>query len=550
MRRIKVILNIKKIISISFISATVLSTQLIADYHAMINNQQKGPFSTTQLQKMTNDGTISSNTLVWQSGMNGWEAAGIQQELQNLFVVATLPSPPPPPLIDSMPPSASKDVSLQSVDENQNNLSNANIDAGEQPETLMDWKKDFENKFGITIGMSENGKTFFYGEATVRVGPLDAAYGKELGLTYDKAMLNLRADFVQQTYGDFSSESIADFFENDSTNANEFTPAKLKEQAKQGKIGNMLDKAVDVLNNKIDKMLVEQGVAPSEIQKQTIEQKKTLFKDNFSKSMVKKSFASMSGLVPVQTKIITTDRNGKKTVYLGIIAVMSEKTIQFAKDSSRHKETLVKGKPSNIKDLLPNQENGYLDEVGLRYVYDNNGRPMLLSYGRWSVVGKTENASQYERKIQNAKEKARMFAESYIGEFMKSNIQTAQSVDADSISGEVAKKITEVENNIVSNEQESRDTIGETLDKSFKKLNSNSNFKLRGTSQVKIWEVTDENGILHVGSVVTWSYAQLENANNIVNAGKKKIEPIVQQQHKVIKYESRTSQVVNSTNDF
>ena len=549
------LLKLKKIIKVSLVTSTLLSAPLLADFYVMVGNQQKGPFSVEQMDNMSKGGSLTSESMVWKTGMANWAQAEQQQELQSLFAAATPPpfqpvssAPPPPP-----PPPASSTPSAQDssdIDTEQNDLSSANTMVDVEPETLNDWKRDFEEKFDVTIGMSENDKTFFFGETTVRVSPLDPAYAKELALAYDKALLNLQANFIMQTYGDFVAKSVSDFFEDDSTNATKFNPVKLKEQAAQGKVGLILDKFVDVVDKKLDNMLVEQGVPLSEIQKQTVEQKKTLFKDNYSKSMTKKALASMSGLVPVQTKILTSTRNGKKTVKVGVIAIMSGKTIQFAKDSAKRRTTHVKGKPSNIKMILPEQEEGYLDELGLRYVYDKQGRPMLLSYGRWSVVGNTSNAARYERKVQSAKEKARMYAESYISEFMKSNISAAQGAEAESISEEVATKLSTIENNKIADAQESRDNIGETLDKSFKKLQRSSKFKLRGTSQITTWEATDKNGILHVGSVVSWSYSQLENANNIVNSVKKKPKQAQKQTKRTQKKVSRVSRVVNSMDDF
>jgi hypothetical protein len=435
------------------------------------------------------------------------------------------------------------------LDENQNELSSANAVSNVRAETLNDWKREFEDKFGVKIGVAQNGKTFFFGEAVVRVNPLDPAYAKELALTYDKAMLNLQSNFILQTYGTLSAKTISDNFEDDSTNAREFDPVKLKKEAAKGKVSLILDKFVDVIDKKLDSMLVEQGGPVDEIQKQTVEQKKQLFKDNFRKEITKKAFASMSGLVPVQTKIITTSRGGKKTVKLGVIAIMSEKTVQFAKDIAKRRETNVKGRASSIEKILPTDDQGFLDEIGLRYVYDEKGRPMLISYGRWSVVGKTSNAARYERKIQNAKEKARMFAEANIGEFMKSNINAAQGSISESINEEIAKKISTIDNNKIVGTDEQSQEIGETLDQSFKKLQKSSKFKLRGTSEITTWEATDENGILHVGSVVSWRYAQLENANNIVH-GSKKRKYKKQERKQAVKNVSRSSRVVNSMDDF
>ncbi|MEA1967351.1 MAG: hypothetical protein U9N77_03930 [Thermodesulfobacteriota bacterium] len=88
--------------------------------------------------------------------------------------------------------------------------------------------------------------------------------------------------------------------------------------------------------------------------------------------------------------------------------------------------------------MLPKSKKGYLDEFELRYLYDEKGRPMLLSYGRWSVTQISKNPSRAMRKIKSAQNKAQLFAEASIGEFMNSNIDVLDKADIDSISEEVA----------------------------------------------------------------------------------------------------------------
>src|SRR5690606_1476923 len=98
---------------------------------------------------------------------------------------------------------------------------------------------------------------------------------------------------------------------------------------------------------------------------------------------------SMQGLVPVQTRIFTQDGPNGKAVVVGVIAVRSEKTLQFARDISRKQPSLVTGTPRSLTELLPPDPEGYLDEIGLRFAYDEQGRPMLLAYGRISVAVST-----------------------------------------------------------------------------------------------------------------------------------------------------------------
>lgn len=433
-------------------------------------------------------------------------------------------------------------------DADQNTISSANMDLDYKDDSISSWISDFEEAQGVKIGEVSNGRTFFSGTAPVRVNPMDPAYAKELTIAYEKALLNLQANFILQNYGTMTTQRILDFVEDDSTNANIFEPIQLKKDIEQGQLSRILDKTLSVIENKLDAQLAEQGLSSSEIKKMSITQKKEIFKDNFKKSMIKKAVQNISGLVPVQTKVVSRKTKVGDAVEIGIIAVMSQKTRQFADDMARQRATNVKGTPKDLNNVLPKNDKEYLNEFGLRYLYDKDGKPMLLSYGRWSVVGKSQNPSKYLRKIESAKEKARMFAEASIGEFMKSNIQASQSADIESISEEIATKVTEFENNVQSGSNEGLDEIGETIDRSFKKIKATSTFKLRGTSQLKTWETEDQNGVLHVGSVVTWTYSQLDNANSIANINNKKTE--VKQEKKEIAPESKKSKMVNDANDF
>src|SRR5690606_20571998 len=73
---------------------------------------------------------------------------------------------------------------------------------------------------------------------------------------------------------------------------------------------------------------------------------------------------------------------------------------------------------------------------------------------------------------------------------------------------------------------------------------------LCGTSVVKTWSETDENGVLHVGSVVTWSYAQLETANAIDAQGKGGRSGGATAAQGTAADQSRSPRRVNDRNDF
>jgi len=63
-------------------------------WHLAENGQTKGPFSKAALGRMTSDGTLTRETLVWTPGQDGWIKANDVDELAQLFTV--MPPPPPP----------------------------------------------------------------------------------------------------------------------------------------------------------------------------------------------------------------------------------------------------------------------------------------------------------------------------------------------------------------------------------------------------------------------------------------------------------------------
>jgi membrane protease subunit (stomatin/prohibitin family) len=63
-------------------------------FHLALNGQTVGPYAGAQLAQAVSQGQLTSATLVWAHGMNGWVPAGTVPALAYLF---SAPPPPPPP---------------------------------------------------------------------------------------------------------------------------------------------------------------------------------------------------------------------------------------------------------------------------------------------------------------------------------------------------------------------------------------------------------------------------------------------------------------------
>ena len=431
----------------------------------------------------------------------------------------------------------------------------ANAMGDEPVQSYADWISEFETQFGQTMGEAQDGRVFYAGWAPISSdSAADPHYGTQLALAYERAMFDMQADYILANYGRLKAKTILTHFEDQSSNKDAFDPVEVDEAVKAGggRLEALLDKSLTLLDKKLDNELVKEGVPPADIQKMSVEQKKNLYKDNLNKSVLKSAYQNMQGLVPVQTRIFPQTANGKKTMVVAVVAVQSEKTRQFAQDIVRKRPSLVKGDPKLLKDILPANEKGYLNEIGLRFTYDEAGRPMLLSYGRTSVpMAPSWSASRAIRAQQTAQRIAQSLAEANIVAFTNNNIQISENTDVGDTNEEWASKITEIDAGRAGESQQIKEQIADTIQKFSRAGTATANGELRGTTIVKRWSAQDANGVEHVGTVVGWTYGQLDNANAIDAQARGKANGLQQGAAKASAGDqARTSKPINSKNDF
>ncbi len=65
-----------------------------AAYHVAVNGQAAGPFDVSVLAQMVSLGQLTSDSLVWKSGMEQWAKAGTVVELKEMFANSMPPIPP------------------------------------------------------------------------------------------------------------------------------------------------------------------------------------------------------------------------------------------------------------------------------------------------------------------------------------------------------------------------------------------------------------------------------------------------------------------------
>jgi hypothetical protein len=429
-----------------------------------------------------------------------------------------------------------------------------NGEAVADPTSFNDFVSNFESRMGVSIGESCNGVTFYKSSTVMdNISINHPDFPKKLQIAYERGMFNLQARIIMDLYGRQTVTKITELFNDDSTNARAW-PAIEKEivEAKddQSKISKIFDKTLDLMEKKLDNELIKEGVSAQKINQSSITEKKLTFKDNFLKESLRKAVGDIKGLVPVHTKVFTGSNSKGNFVTLGIIAVQSQKTVAFANSIAKQQEAGIKGTPNNIKDILPSTNLGYLNEVGLRFVYDEEGSPTIISYAQWSVTAKTDSASRYERLKELAMDTAADLAQSNITEFVKSSISVSEKNIVQDISEQASTRVTQFENQKNMGSEEKIEQIAEIIDKSFKNASSTATMKLRGSTELKRWEQIDPNTqVLHLGAVRKFSFKELANQNAIANQSNSvsKAQPTEQKSSSSV---SRDSKPVNRASDF
>lgn len=414
--------------------------------------------------------------------------------------------------------------------------------------SFSQWVKDFEKQFA-PIGRPDpaTGRIFYKSKAVVRVPTNHPGYAKELVLAYEKAMLELQVTFILQNYGTITTKRISEFMSDDSVNARQFDDKKPGAASPPKSSGTKMemDKLLADIDTRVDQYLVQQGESRDKVSRTSIPEKKQLFRNNLIRETVKSAVQNMRGLVPVQTRLFTLSTSNGERTQIGIIAVHSEKTRQFAEDIRMQRTSTVKGSGKVIDEYLPKADAELLNELGFRFVYDENGHPMLISYGRWGVASENPNPTRHLMNVENAQKTAQTLAEAWIAEFAGARLQVLDARTQGSVMEEIATRITHYENSAKIGTEDAIEDIGNTIDKSLRSAKSDASISLKGTSEIKVWEEKDASGQIHVGSIITWTAAQLTNSQNIERNG-----TAAGSNNGPAAKDNRGSRVVNSKDDF
>jgi hypothetical protein len=356
---------------------------------------------------------------------------------------------------------------------------------------------------------------------------------------YDKAFFDIMEQYAKDMYGRTAKKEIYDFFQDSSTNAKEIELPNNYTKGFWGKILAILDKSLEVVDKKLDKKLIELGVDPKELQQMTPKQKKDLFKNKFLKNIITKASGDVSGLFTVQSAW-ASDKNGNYVV--GVIAVVSPKTKQIAKDIKYQRKSLIKGRGRNIDELIPKSPKELIRTLGTRLAYDKDGTPVIISYGIQSYIPNRNHYMNVKLK-QNAIEGAKANADAQIAMLVNGFLNTKTSRQTgDEIKDYVERELKPDSDTI-------EKTITNIIDITKKHAEASASMRLQGISTYRTWKYTMPTGQKMVGAVRVWKYSTLESIRKFKEGYKRKTNEN-KVKHAQFKEGFGESQIINDMNDF
>ncbi|MBR1835650.1 MAG: hypothetical protein IJ783_00010 [Kiritimatiellae bacterium] len=339
--------------------------------------------------------------------------------------------------------SAPASLSQADVDE-QNRLSDPSAVVS-AADLVEDWKIEALRQLKVDEGVTPDGKYVVFAAANVALPNTDPQFGDALASAFDVAMLEAQQRMLMDRFGRIVTEKTRETFRDNSTNAKEIP---LDAPASAGGAGGVADKALRVLDKtlslseaKLDKALDEYGVPHSEYQTAPVEKKKTLLKNAMLKETLKTASGEIAGVFPVQT---TVKMDKKGNAKIGVILIMSPKSVQVAKDISLQRKSLIAGKGADLHSkFIPKTPEQWCGQLGTRLAYDQDGRPAIVSYGMGAYVPDGDDDYINDELKEEARKQAMDNADAQIAEVVAGRMSAQSSrLQGESVEKTVTRAMT------------------------------------------------------------------------------------------------------------
>lgn len=300
-------------------------------------------------------------------------------------------------------------------------------------DSIGEWEESVRKAFNLSDWGEHDGKIFAFASETTAFPATDPQFGNALSAAFELAMMQIQEEVTMIRFGRQTIDKAREFYSDDSSLAREIPlDIPVGKATYAEKAFAILDKKLDVAGARLDKELRELGVDPKSVETATPKQKKTLFKELFTKQMAKSAAGDIAGIFPIQSTVVI-DKDGNATI--GVVAVFSPKTVQVARDVAAQRRSIVTGKGRDLSCMVPKDMGEKLGNLGTRLVYDENGEPAIVSYAVAAYIPDGDDAFINATRKTNARKKAIDLADAQIAESVSGQMsvrnarETGQTVE-------------------------------------------------------------------------------------------------------------------------
>lgn len=347
------------------------------------------------------------------------------------------------------------------------------------------------------------GQIYYSSIERVTADPESTAWVKSRAIAFDKAMLQLQSNFVFDNWGNTIAEAERKVLQDDSTDRRNFGD----ENITKGRVAAIWDKIVALGEAILDEKLRELGVDPAEFDSVPPGQRKDLFVDRFIEKTVSTAMGRSAGLIVMKTYEGKDDRNNH---VIGVVAKYSPALLQLASNVANGTApflTTTAGKYKPIGEFIMDQTPEQLSTTfGIRLMFDEQGRVVVLSHGMWGFGYKGDNERQRSRAEQGAARQAASSANSGLAKFVNGRLKYLEEAER----GEVQEHFLNKRGDEITEEN-----IVTYVDRLSSEIGLEARADMNGVRTVRQWTYNHPYGHTIKGVIRAWRIDFVEQANRV-----------------------------------
>jgi hypothetical protein len=245
---------------------------------------------------------------------------------------------------------------------------------------IEDSIRDYIDQKGLSAREQRGEIAVVQGFGVVKVPSNNPDWVKHRSLAYEQALKDAKAHWVAQQNRSLTSSLIARVYR---AANQEPPPYQSDDLVTPAKLAEIIAKMEALGIGHLDEALRELGIDPAKYEKSPPAQRHVQISNEIRKTVTTRSVGDLVGLTVMQT---FEGHDGKGNHQIGLVAVVSPKMKSFAQSVLRLRGNFP-ADPAKAQDLaaLIKDKQALLQDFGTRWLYDQNGLPILVSFYQWGL---------------------------------------------------------------------------------------------------------------------------------------------------------------------